>query len=84
MKPCFSRIHLFTVLFSLWAVGATPAATLPTNFVETAIGGTWNEAVGLTFGPAPDNHMFVWERGGRVWIVEDGVKLSTPFLDIND
>lgn len=60
------------------------AATLPTNFVETAIGGTWNEAVGLTFGPAPDRHMFVWERGGRVWIVHDGVKLSTPFLDIHD
>jgi glucose/arabinose dehydrogenase len=57
-------------------------ATLPTNFVETAIGGTWNEAVGLTFAPA--GHMFVWERGGRVWIVENNIKLATPFLDIHD
>jgi hypothetical protein len=28
--------------------------------------------------------MFVWERGGRVWIVENGVKLSTPLIDIHD
>ena len=34
------------------------------TFVEETIGGTWNEAVGLTFGG--DGQMFVWERGGRV------------------
>src|SRR5690606_28226854 len=27
---------------------------------------------------------YVWERGGRVWIVENGVKLSTPLLDIRE
>ena len=57
------------------------AATLPAGFVEQEIGGTWNEAVGLTF--APDGRMYVWERAGRVWIVENGVKSATPFLDIS-
>lgn len=57
------------------------AATLPPGFVEEQVGGTWNEAVGLTF--APDGRMFVWERAGRVWIVENGVKSATPFLDIS-
>lgn len=58
------------------------AATLPANFTETPIGGTWNEAVGITF--ASDGRMFVWERGGRIWIVENGIKSSQPFLDISD
>jgi glucose/arabinose dehydrogenase len=56
------------------------SATLPSGFGEESIGGTWNEAVGLSF--APDGRMFVWERGGRIWTVENGVKSSTPFLDI--
>jgi glucose/arabinose dehydrogenase len=28
--------------------------------------------------------MYVWERAGRVWIVEDGVKLSPPLIDISE
>src|SRR5688572_5091712 len=70
-------VWLFTVQLSLPPV---PAATLPAQFVEDQIGGTWNEAVGLTF--AADGRMYVWERAGRVWIVENGVKSSTPFLDV--
>ena len=58
------------------------AATLPANFIEQGVGGTWNEAAGLTF--ASDGRMYVWERGGCVWIVENGVKSSQPFLDISD
>ncbi|MBI3852835.1 MAG: PQQ-dependent sugar dehydrogenase [Verrucomicrobia bacterium] len=59
------------------------ATTLPADFVEQTIGGTWNEAVGLTV--APDGRMFVWERAGRVWIVENGTnKLAQPLIDIND
>ena len=56
------------------------AATLPPGFVEEEIGSGWTEAVGLTF--AVDGRAYVWERAGRVWIVENGVKSATPFLDI--
>jgi len=28
--------------------------------------------------------MFVWERGGKVWIVQDGVKSASPFLDLSE
>src|SRR3954447_17266541 len=65
----------------LWNMPSS-AATLPVNFVEQAIGGTWNEAAGLTF--AADGRMYVWERAGRVWIMENGVKSSQAFLDISD
>ncbi len=73
-------IHLalaFCLPVSLWA--------LPPDFVETTVGSGWNEVIGLTFDPQDhENRVFVWERGGRVWIVENGVKLATPFIDIND
>lgn len=58
------------------------AATLPAGFVEESVGGTWNEAVGLTFDSS--SRLYVWERGGRVWIVENGVRLSQPLIDISD
>ncbi|MEZ4279163.1 MAG: PQQ-dependent sugar dehydrogenase [Myxococcota bacterium] len=63
--------------------GATPAAagTVPTGFIETPIGGTWNEAVGMAF--TSDGRLFVWERGGRVWTVTNGVKSAAPFLDLS-
>src|SRR3954471_17912623 len=35
------------------------------------------------FPPRDKRRMFVVERGGKVWIVKDGVKLAQPFLDIS-
>ncbi|MEW6302770.1 MAG: PQQ-dependent sugar dehydrogenase [Verrucomicrobiota bacterium] len=62
--------------------GRSFAATLPAGFIEEPVGGGWSEAVGLTF----DNNgrMYVWERAGRIWIVENGVKLSPPLIDIHE
>ncbi|WP_261990350.1 hypothetical protein [Hymenobacter sp. BT188] len=31
----------------------------------------WDEAVGITFNKS-GTQMFVWERPGRVWVVENG------------
>lgn len=63
------------------------AATLPANFTETTVAspranGSWNEAVGVTFSTT--GRMFVWERGGRVWIVDSNNPVTQPFLDINE
>jgi PKD repeat protein/subtilisin-like proprotein convertase family protein len=57
------------------------AATLPSGFIEEPVGGTWNEAVGMLF--EPNGRLYIWERSGRVWIVENGVRLSQPLLDIS-
>ena len=73
--------HVWAFVLSLLLYSAR-GATLPAGFVEEQVGGTWNEAVGLTFDA--NGRMYVWERAGRVWIVENGVKSSTPFLDIHD
>ena len=74
---------------SLWCAGIfTPlrAFTLPPGFSEQIIGSGWVEPVGVAFDPHPDaaNRVYVWERAGRVWIVENGVKLATPLIDISD
>ncbi len=33
--------------------------------------------------PPGDGRLFVVEQGGRIWIVEEGVKRATPFLDLS-
>jgi len=71
-------VAIIGLLFSYHVRGAS----LPTGFSEQAIGGTWNEAVGLLF--EDDGRMYVWERAGRVWIVENGVKSSSPLIDIHE
>src|SRR4051812_3305897 len=58
------------------------SASLPAGFSEQTIGGTWNEAVGLLF--EDNGRMYVWERAGRVWIIENGVKASTPLIDLHE
>ena len=57
------------------------SAALPAGFVMSEVGSGWQEAVGITFDEA--NRMYVWERPGKVWIVENGVKSATPLIDIS-
>lgn len=74
--------------FVAFALVGAPAIALPPNFVSTPIASGWNQAVGVAFAPpsaAPgaDNRMFVWEKGGRVWNVENGVKGAAPLIDLS-
>ncbi|GAB3811460.1 hypothetical protein GCM10028895_01620 [Pontibacter rugosus] len=55
----------------------------PSGFVVEPIGGEWNTAVGLTFSK-DGKRMYVWEKGGKVWIVEDGERHEKPLLDLTD
>src|SRR4051812_40798371 len=69
-------------LLALSVVGST----LPAGFVETDIGTGWSEPAGVAFDPAPEraNRVYVWERGGKVWIVGDGMRLATPLIDLSE
>jgi hypothetical protein len=61
-----------------WTKGFTlPAAS---GFYSVSISSGWKQAVGLTFNKA-GNQMFVWEKGGKVWIVESNQKKL--FIDIS-
>ncbi|MFM9958141.1 MAG: PQQ-dependent sugar dehydrogenase [Phycisphaerales bacterium] len=72
-------------IIALLALGmATPRAhaALPVGFVETVLNIDVNQPVGLTFSAS--GRMFIWEKEGRVWIVENGVRLPTPLIDISE
>ena len=58
-------------------------AAPPADFIAEPVASGWSEVVGTAF--MPDGKALVWERGGRIWIVDAaGVKLPTPLLDIRD
>ncbi|MDX2148567.1 MAG: PQQ-dependent sugar dehydrogenase [Planctomycetota bacterium] len=57
------------------------ALALPPGFVDESVSASWNQAVGVSFGP--DGTGYVWEKGGRVWTVRNGVKSATPLVDIS-
>ncbi|MEM6783783.1 MAG: PQQ-dependent sugar dehydrogenase [Bacteroidota bacterium] len=59
------------------------ALDLPPGFYRenAASGALFDTPVDLAF--APDGRLFVAEKGGRVFIVEDGVKRDPPFLDLS-
>lgn len=53
----------------------------PTGFRDDLFLGGWNQVVGMTFDQ--NGKLYVWERAGKVWIVENGVKNPTPLIDIS-
>ncbi|KAA5538626.1 PQQ-dependent sugar dehydrogenase, partial [Adhaeribacter rhizoryzae] len=74
----------FIMLLMLFALASSQqllAQTLPPGFSNTEVSGQWNEAVGLAFNKI-GNQMFVWERTGRVFIVENNQR--QVLLDIRD
>ena len=68
--------------FQLAAVGSTR----PSGFSDTAItrpdGGAWDKAAGVAF--AANGRMLVWERGGRVWLLDDARPHRQPVLDLSN
>ncbi|RLA59706.1 MAG: hypothetical protein DRR04_07780, partial [Gammaproteobacteria bacterium] len=56
------------------------------GFIESDLtrpdGGAWQEAVGITFDNS--GRSWVWERGGRVWIIDESNPVTSVFLDISD
>jgi len=68
-------------LVAAWWESAT-ALTLPANFYQTSVGSGWTEPVGIRWDNT--NRMYVWERKGKVWLVENGIKQNPPLIDISE
>ncbi len=83
-----NRIPTPALLAVIWLAIFSPARalTLPPGFSEQLIGSGWTDPVGIAIDPTPQgaNRFYIWERAGRVWLVENGVKLATPLIDIHD
>lgn len=52
------------------------------EFTKRIYADGFDQAIGILFDD--NGRMYVWEKSGKVWIVENGTKSSTPFLDISD
>src|SRR5262249_34167446 len=83
MSRCRSLVLLLLLLAPLVGGAARHAHALPPGFVRVPVEGTtFDQPVGMTFDE--NGRMYVWERGGRVWIVENGVQLPSPLVDISE
>ena len=79
--PRFVRFALFLVVFllALGSYQSTEAATLPTGFTETQIGGLSGPTA---MDIAPDGRIFVCLQGGQLRVIKNGALLPTPFLSL--
>jgi PKD repeat protein/glucose/arabinose dehydrogenase len=60
---------------------AAQAQTLPAGFSDALVMAGWSSPVGATWDA--NGRMYVWEKRGRVWIVENGVRLPNPLINID-
>lgn len=56
------------------------AQSLVSGFETSLVMDGWFSPVGATWDA--NGRMYVWEKSGRVWIVENGVRLATPLLNL--
>lgn len=69
-------------LVMLLRSAASIGQTLPPDFADALVLGGWDAPVGAVWDD--NGRMYVWEKAGRVWIVQNGVRLPQPLLDISD
>ncbi len=59
------------------------AQTVPPNFSSALFKGGWTDVEGFRFDST--GQMYVYEKGGKVWVVDtNGVKLTNPLINISE
>jgi len=75
--------NIFTSFLVILLLGTHFSADAqPTGFIDQEYVGTFEQAVGVTFDA--NGRMYVWEKGGKIWTIENGVKSTNPLLDISE
>jgi glucose/arabinose dehydrogenase/PKD repeat protein len=54
----------------------------PDGFSDQLVSDGWLQPNGLTFDE--NGRMYVWEKAGKVWLVENGQKLADPLIDLSE
>lgn len=75
-------MRLKTFALSLLACACAHGQVLPSGFTDTTVHAGFDLAVGVVF--AEDGRAFVWEKAGRVIMLESGEQHSHVVLDISD
>lgn len=58
------------------------SSTVPLTLQKIDSG--YNQPLFLTHAPGDSTRLFVLEKGGLAWIINNGSRLSRPFLDVRD
>ena len=58
------------------------AQSVPAGFNDAVVVSGFSEPVGFTFDA--NDRMYVWEKQGKVWIVQNGVRLPSPLINISE
>jgi len=73
---------LLLLLFAILCSAIPKASAQPSGFSDELVIDGWSQAVGITFDE--NGRMYIWEKGGKVWTVENGVRSTTPLIDISE
>lgn len=76
------KIFLFVFLCFNLQLPSINSFAQPSGFVDEIISDNWIIPAGLTFDA--NGKMYVWEKSGKVFIVENGVKSTKPIIDISE
>ncbi len=60
------------------------AGITPTTVVATPFGGAFDAPVHVTGAPGVPDIVYVTQQGGQVRVVENGVQLNNPLIDVSD
>ncbi|MBZ0205595.1 MAG: PQQ-dependent sugar dehydrogenase [Flavobacteriales bacterium] len=75
-------LGLVPLIAGSWALPQAQAQTVPSGFTDAVVVSGFSEPVGFTFDAY--DRLYVWEKQGKVWIVENGVRLPNPLIDISE
>jgi len=77
------RSRFSLLLAMLLSVSMLSAQTVPSGFNDAvAYSSSFVQPVGFTFDA--NGRMYVWEKSGKVWIVDNGVRLPAPLIDLSE
>jgi len=76
------KIYPLLLILVIFCSSASSLLSQPTGFSDELVIDGWSQAVGVAFDE--NGRMYVWEKGGKVWTVENGVKAAEPLIDISD
>ncbi|MCA9185558.1 MAG: PQQ-dependent sugar dehydrogenase [Pirellulaceae bacterium] len=82
--PSLRRVIVFALLSLNTVCVVQVAAAQPISTIRVMSG--LNQPIGMTTNPFDDDHLYVYERNGRIRTYDQttGSVLATPFLDITD
>ena len=76
------RVIAGWVLLALTST-ASAGEDLPDGFSMSVFAAGFTEPIAIAPAPAPDGRLFVAQRGGTIYIVENGTVLSPPFATLD-